>query len=363
MAANESTGGKIVIGNGEGNLNANNSNPFANGNPLTGSKENPIPGGSNPFSGGYDHIPGGNPFGEGQSPFGDGENPFAGGKNPLANGENPFIINRDTGSNNAAVGTGNWDLSDSNATIGNGNWNTESATNNATVGNGNWKRGSASDNDTLGNGNWYLGDSSDNSTLGNGNWHFGNNNSTIGNGNWDYGNNNIVIGNGNWLFTDNNLVVGNGNWFVASDGESGTVNQYLNSIDNLSPEVKNAIDGGIDSLIGRLGNDFVNAGLTTNLSPEGAKTLEQLILAQGPSDGSGLSNMSESDIAQILGATGVFSPSGGNAPCFIGCGDRPNQPIASEPVPEPSSAIPLVALGLAYFFWSKKLKRKVTNSY
>lgn len=362
MSANEPSTTNIVVGNGKGNSYANTgSNPFANGNPLTGSQENTSTGSKNPFDNGYDHVPGGNPFGEGENPFAGEENPFAGGKNPLAGGENPFAVNRDTGENNATVGTGNWDLSDNNATIGNGNWNTESATNNATIGNGNWKRGSASDNDTIGNGNWYLGDSSDNSTLGNGNWHFGSNNSTIGNGNWDYGNNNIVIGNGNWLFTDNNLVVGNGNWFVASDGESGTVNQYLNSVENLSPEVRGAIDGGIDSLMSRIGNDF--SGLTGNLDAEGAETFEQLILGQANNDGKGLSEMSQSDIAQILGAVGGFSPSNGNAPCFIGCGDRPNQPIAAEPVPEPSSAIPLVALGLAYFFWSKKFKRKATNSY
>lgn len=359
MAANESTGGNIVIGNGIGNSNAN----TGSSNPFTGSQENSLASGGNPFAGGYDHIPGGNPFGEGGNPFGDGENPFADGKNPLANGENPFAINRDTGNNNATVGTGNWDLSDSNATIGNGNWNTESATNNATIGNGNWKRGSASDNDTLGNGNWYLGDSSDNSTLGNGNWHFGNNNSTIGNGNWDYGNNNLVIGNGNWLFTDNNIVIGNGNWFLNSDGETGNVNQNINTLEAALPGLKGDVDGLVDYLMGSFGNEFVNAGLTSNLSPEGAQTLEQLILAEGPSDGKGLSDLSESDIGQILGAVGGFSPTNGNAPCFVGCSDRPNQPIAAEPVPEPSSAIPLVALGLAYFFWSKKFKSKPKNSY
>ncbi len=361
MAANEQTASNIVVGNGIGNPYASggSSNPFANGSPLTGSGGTSTEG-KDPFS----YIPGGNPFGEGENPFGDGENPFAGGGNPLAGGENPFVINRDTGDNNAAVGTGNWDLSDNNATIGNGNWNTDSATNNATIGNGNWKRGSASNNDTIGNGNWYLKDSSDNSTLGNGNWHFGSDNSTIGNGNWDYGNNNLVIGNGNWLFTDNNVVIGNGNWFLNTDGTTGTVNQNIKTLEALSPEVKEDVNGLVDYLMSRFGNDFVNAGLTSNLDESGAQTFDKLILAQGPDDGKGLSDLSEGDIAQLLGAVSGFSSSSdGNAACFIGCGDRPNQPSSSQPVPEPSSAIPLVALGLAYFFCSKKFKRKATNTY
>lgn len=359
MAANEQTASNIVVGNGIGNPYASggSSNTFANGSPLTGSGENSSAEGKDPFS----HIPGGNPLAGEENPFGDGENPFAGGGNPLAGGENPFILNRDTGDNNAAVGTGNWDLSDNNATIGNGNWNTDSATNNATIGNGNWKRGSASNNDTIGNGNWYLKDSSDNSTLGNGNWHFGSDNSTIGNGNWDYGNNNLVIGNGNWLFTDNNIVIGNGNWFLDRDGTTGNVNQNINTLENLSPEVKKDVNSLVDYLMGSFGNEFVNAGLTSNLDAEGAQTFENLILAQGPNDGKGLSDLSEADIAQLLGAVSGFSGSGNdNAACFIGCGDRP---ISSQPVPEPSSALPLLALGLAYFFWSKKFRSRATNNF
>lgn len=363
MAANETSSLNIVVGNGIGNPYASggSSNPFADGSPLTG-KGNPLTDGSISIPGGESAFTGGNPFADG-SPLAGGESTFTGGGNPYADGENPFAANQDTGSNNAAVGTGNFDLSSDNATIGNGNWNVGTANNNATIGNGNWKRDAASYNDTIGNGNWYLQDSSNNSTLGNGNWHFGSDNSTIGNGNWDYGNNNLVIGNGNWLFTDNNVVIGNGNWFLNSDGTTGTVNQNISELESLFPQVKSNVNGLVDYLMGSFGNEFVNAGLTTDLSASGTETLNRLILAQGPSDGKGISDLSEADISQLLGAVGGFANNGSNAACFIVCDGSPYQSGGAQPVPEPSSTIPLVALGMAYFFYSKKFKRKVTNTH
>jgi hypothetical protein len=143
--------------------------------------------------------------------------------------------------------------------------------------------------------------------LGNGNWHFGSNNSTIGNGNWDFGSNNTVIGNGNWLFTSNNTVVGNGNWLV--DGDN------ITSPETLLPEIKTTVDDLINSLMGRIGEDFI--GLTGNLGESESQTFNRLILAKdtGTNDGN------------------------------------------VQSVPEPGFSTPMVVLGVSFLLYSRLKKR------
>lgn len=325
MTTNEPSFSSFFVGNGRNNPSASggSSNPFANGSPFATSDID--------------------------IPFAGGENPFAGGRNPFAGGENPFKANQNSGSNNATIGNGNWDLGNNNATIGNGNWNLEKASYNATIGNGNWLRDGTNHNSTIGNGNWYW-NSSENSTLGNGNWSFGKDNSTIGNGNWDFGSNNVVIGNGNWLFTDNNVIIGNGNWFLGNDSPAS---QNIEILQTLFPEIKSEVDGLIASLMGEIGEDFTV--LTGNLDASGNKTYEQLILSSG--NVSDLDTFSQSDLAQFFASLSGMSGTDattGNSGCFFGCqGGRPN-----EPVPEPSSALSLLGVGLVYFVWSKKSKVK-----
>lgn len=374
MAANESSITNVFVGNASGNLYTNgggSSNPFAGGgSPLTtGDISVLFPNGNNPFAdgGALSKISdtsvlfaggGGNPIAGGENPFaGGGENLFAGGGggNPFAEGENPFATNQNFGSNNATIGTGNWDLSSNNATIGNGNWNIDSAGYNATIGNGNWLRDSASYNSTIGNGNWYWDSSSNNSLLGNGNWSFGSDNSTIGNGNWNFGKNNVIIGNGNWLFTDNNVIIGNGNWFLSNDPTASVASQNLATLETSFPELKPNIDSLIGSLMGGFGKEFTV--LTGDLDAAGSQTFEQLILSKG--NGSTISNFSDSDLTQIFASlSGMSGTEGttGNSGCFYGCNGVGN--IQGEPVPEPSSALSLLAVGLIYFMWTKKFKAK-----
>jgi PEP-CTERM motif len=345
MATSESSVNNFFIGNGSGNpyTDGGSSNPFAGGgSPLTDEAINNLfPASENPFTNGS------------LITTGDPTNLFTGG-------ESAFTANQDTGSNNATIGTGNQDLSSNNATIGNGNWNLDSASYNSTIGNGNWLRDEASYNTTVGNGNWYSDSSSENSTLGNGNWSFGTDNSTIGNGNWDFGSNNVIIGNGNWLFTDNNVVIGNGNWFLSDDATSSVPSQNTQELVTLFPEVKSDVDSLIASITGKFGEEFTV--LTGGLDPAAMQTYNQLILAQG--DGTGLSTFSDSDLSNLftsLNGLAATNESGGSPSCFFGCTDG-GSPVAGEPVPEPSSALSLLALGLVYFVWAKKSKAKAKLS-
>ncbi len=337
MADNESST-NFYVGNGIGN-------PYS-----TGGSSNPFADGVSPFT--IDDIT--IPLPEGENPFTNGEISFTEGENPFASGELSFTANQDRGSNNATIGTGNWNLSSNNATIGNGNWNIDEATYNATIGNGNWLREQASYNTTIGNGNWYWDSSSENSTLGNGNWSFGSDNSTIGNGNWDFGNNNVVIGNGNWVFTDNTVVIGNGNWFLSDDPSLSEASQSIETLEAMFPDLKSDIDSLIGSLTSEFGEEFTV--LTGDLDTNQLQTFEQLILSQD--DGSALSSFSDSDLTQLFASLGSISGvegTIGDPSCFFGgCGGK----LPSEPVPEPSSVLSVLGMGLIYFISAKKFKAK-----
>ena len=188
-------------------------------------------------------------------------------------------------------------------------------------------------------------------SLGNGNWSFGSDNSTIGNGNWNFGQNNIIIGNGNWLFTDNNIIIGNGNWFVSDDSIASAASQNLATPESLVP-LKSDVNSLISSLIGNFGTEFTM--FTGDFDTATSQTFNQLILSKA--DGSSISNFSESDLTQIFAAlSGMPATEGmaGNSGCFFGCSSVP-----TEPVPEPTSALPILAAGLVYFVWSKKSKAK-----
>lgn len=176
---------------------------------------------------------------------------------------------------NDLLGNGNWYYNNDNATVGNGNW--YFGTENATIGNGNWLFANA--NESIGNGNWYFDDA--NKTVGNGNWHFGSENATIGNGNWYFGSGNATIGNGNRFSGNDNLVIGNplangfkdigdgklviGNsdWTFVTDRNaiSDEVDSLLtSSLGNFynSDADSNQLSQGIDSLIDRVGKDFLS---------------------------------------------------------------------------------------------------------
>lgn len=339
---------KLVLGD---NFSNNADSPFtgAGSNPFAGSGSSIPSVGSNSFAGSSSSIPsvGSNPFaGSGnpiagagsllqQSPFDPlrevlGNNmAYAGGSSQRFNAGNAPVGNgnKDSGSNNATIGNGNSDYGDNSATIGNGNWNFNN--DNATIGNGNWLFGS--NNTNLGNGNWYWDDGNKNTTLGNGNWHFGSENATIGNGNWDFGNNNTIIGNGNWIFTSGNTVVGNGNWLVGID-------KNTNSLESLPQELKGDVDSLINSLVGRIGQDFTV--LTGDFGASETETFNRLILSKG--DGTDFSNTS-SDIQRLLIS---LSKNQGNV----------YQPVHnSQSVPEPS-AIPLVVIGLLSLLMSRLKK-------
>jgi hypothetical protein len=213
------------------------------------------------------------------------------------------------------------------ATIGNGNWNFNN--DNATIGNGNWLFGKS--NTTLGNGNWYWDDGSNNSTLGNGNWHFGSDNATIGNGNWDFGTNNTIIGNGNWIFTSGNEIIGNGNWLTETDNTTiGSVNN-ISSL-NLSPQgIKTDVNNLIDSLIGKIGQNFL--GFTEDFDVSSSETFNRLISPQGV--GIDDTNISK-DIEQLLASLSSIQ---GNIINY--------QPVQNpQPVPEPASSVSLAVMGV-----------------
>ena len=283
------------------------------------------------------------------SPVGGGSNLFAGDDSLTVNQDNVPVGNgnQNFGSDNATIGNSNSDFGSDSATIGNGNWNYDN--NNATIGNGNWLF--ASDNTTLGNGNWYWDDgsnnttlgngnwqfNSDNATIGNGNWGFGNNNTTIGNGNWDFGNNNTVVGNGNWIFDDNNTVVGNGNW-IFDDHNTIVGNEKLDAnAELIPPDFQNDVDHLIDSLIGSMGEHFLP--LTASFGESETETLNRLILSQ---DNGNLDI--DTDIEQFLALLNGIQ-SYGTIPHQSG----PN----SQPVPDSTSSISLILVGLTYVLFSK----------
>ncbi|WP_193196606.1 hypothetical protein [Nostoc sp. MG11] len=330
---------KLVLGE---DFFKNTNKAFASGGnpPISG-------GGSNPFAG-AGSLPQRSPFEPLREVIGDNI-PFSGNNSntgssgkPVANaGSPPFNAsnapvgngNRNFGSGNATIGNFNSNYGSDSATIGNGNWNFNK--NNATIGNGNWLFGK--DNATLGNGNWYWDDGSNNATLGNGNWQFGSDNATIGNGNWDFGDNNTVIGNGNWIFTSGNKIVGNGNWIVDDD------NTTIAGLESFPQGVRDDVDNLINSLIGRIGKDFV--GLTGNLEVSDAQTFNRLILSKGTNINGG--NIS-TDIKRLLAS---LNPNQGNTIYQPGHN--------SQPVPEPTFSASLIVAGLLYLLLSKFKKRSL----
>ncbi|MEH2241306.1 hypothetical protein [Nostoc sp.] len=338
------------------NTLAGGSNPFLNGGNIIAS------GGINPFASNSSPIAGAgsllqqSPFDPlrevlgNNIPFSNGGNTFnAGSSNPVTStGSPPFNkgnapvgkSNRNFGSKNATIGNFNSDYGSNSATIGNGNWNFNN--DNATIGNGNWLF--AKGNTILGNGNWYWDNGSNNSTLGNGNWHFGSNNATIGNGNWDFGSNNTIIGNGNWVFTSGNEIIGNSKWLV--DSEKTTIENINNpsSLELLPQGLRTDVNNLIDSLIGKIGQNFL--GLTGDFDVSSSQTFNRLISSR--SVGINDTNIS-TDIEQLLAS---LSPIQGN---LINYQLLQNP----QPVPEPASLVSLVVMGLGCLLLSvfKKQQR------
>jgi len=324
---------------------------------TSGASSSNIPGGGiNPFAGDAGSevqqlisdrlklVLGNDYFKDTNKALANGSNPFAGSK-PITNaGSPPFNAsnapvgngNKNFGKNNATVGNFNSDYGSESATIGNGNWNFNK--DNATIGNGNWQFGKS--NTTLGNGNWYWDDGSNNATLGNGNWHFGSDNATIGNGNWDFGSNNTVVGNGNWILTSGNTVVGNGNRLVDSDNTTIGVGKNTSSLEPSSQELKADVDSLINSLTGKIGQNFIE--LTGNLGASETETFNRLILSKG--NGTNDGNIS-TDINQLLAS---IKQTQGNAIY---------QPVHSESVPEPGFSASLIVVGVLYLLLSKLKKR------
>ncbi|MBD0389458.1 MAG: hypothetical protein ICV54_23885, partial [Nostoc sp. C3-bin3] len=308
-------------------------NPFAGGNPLAGAG-NPFAGGANPIAGAGSLLQQ-SPFDPLKEVLGNGNNiPSSNGGNTSNPGSQRFNEgnapvgngNRNFGSNNATIGNFNSDYGSNSATIGNGNWNFNN--DNTTIGNGNWLFGKG--NTTLGNGNWYWDDGSNNATLGNGNWHFGSDNATIGNGNWDFGTNNTIIGNGNWVFTSGNEIIGNGNWLANTDNTTiGNVNNIRGL--ELSPQgIKTDVNNLIDSLIGKIGQNFL--GFTKDFDESSSQTFNRLISSKNVGNDTDIS----SDIEQLLAA---LSPIQENLINY--------QPVQNpQPVPEPTSSVSLVVMGL-----------------
>lgn len=319
-------------------------------NPLT----NNLPGGGiNPFAG-----DGGSQLQQlifnrlklvlGDSFFDGSNNPFTGGSNPFYFG-NPALnqnrapvanSNRNFGTNNATIGNFNSNYSNDSATIGNGNWTFNN--NNTTIGNGNWNFGSS--NTTIGNGNWHWDYTGNNATLGNGNWHFGSDNQTIGNGNWDFGSNNTIIGNGNWIFTSGNTVVGNGNWLIDnSDARIGLSNDAIN-LDSFLQTNGTSVDNFINSLVGKIGQDFI--ALTGNFELSESQTFDRLIFSRG-------TNLNNGDISNQV------------EQFFSVVGEVPNNQLPYQPgqgvksVPEPTSSLALMLTGIVYLF-SVKFKQKIS---
>ncbi|MFW9259068.1 hypothetical protein [Nostoc sp. CALU 546] len=328
---------KSILGDnffkGIDNTLAGGSNPFAGSvYPIPSGATNPFAGSSNPIAGArsllqqspFDplkEVLGNNiPFSNGGNTSNPGSQTFNKDNAPIGNG------NKNLGSNNATIGNFNSDYGSNSVTIGNGNWNFNN--DNVTIGNGNWLFGNS--NTTLGNGNWYWDDGSNNSTLGNGNWHFGSDNATIGNGNWDFGTNNTIIGNGNWVFTSGNKIIGNGNWLANTNNTTiGNVNN-LSSLELSSLGIKTDVNNLIDSLIGKIGQNFLE--FIGDFDESSSQTFNRLI----PSKSVGNDTNISGDIEQLLES---LSPIQGN---FINY-----QPVQNpQPVPESVSSVSLIVMGL-----------------
>jgi hypothetical protein len=339
---NPFAGGGNTFPEGSGNTFTSDRNPLAGGsNTFPEGSGNTFTGGSSPFAGGG----GGSLFQ--QSPFDplrevlgdnipfsgkDGNTSFTAAGGQSYNESNAPVgkNNRNFGTDNATIGNGNSDFASYSATIGNGNWNFDN--DNATIGNGNWLF--AGGNTTIGNGNWYWDNGSYNATLGNGNWHFGSNNATIGNGNWDFGINNTIIGNGNWVFTNGNTVVGNGNWLVDSDNTTIGLTDKTESLELFPQGIRADADSLINALMGKIGKDFV--GLTKDFGVSNTETFNRLILSKG-------AGTNDSDIST-------------NFERFLALlGGTPGNP-AYQSVPEPTSSVSLVLMGLICLLWSKLKK-------
>ncbi|WP_223280168.1 hypothetical protein [Nostoc sp. PA-18-2419] len=358
-------GNNLFIGNGGGTIPGSGINPFAGeaggklqqlifdrlklilGDNFFKDIDKTLAGGSNPFlTGGNPILDSGNvhdqspfdplrevlgnniPFSNSGNTSNIGSPPFNQDNAPIGNanrnfGNNNAIIgnfNSDYGNDSATIGNGNWNFNNDNATIGNGNW--LFAKDNTTLGNGNWYWDNGSNNATLGNGNWHFG--TDNSTIGNGNWHFGDDNTSLGNGNWDFGSNNTIIGNGNWVFTSGNTIIGNGNWLENSDN---TTIGNVNSPELFSQGVRTDVNNLIDSLIGRIGQDFTV--LTGDFDVSSTQTYNRLISSRS-------NNISDSDISnniqRVLASLSMIPG---------------NQPVQNpQSVPESTSSVPLLVMAV-----------------
>lgn len=260
--------------------------------------------------------------------------------NQIYNDNNATIgnSNKNYGSDNATIGNSNTNYGTNSATIGNSNSNFDN--NNTTIGNNNWLY--ASDNTTLGNDNWYGEEGSNNSIIGNNNWSFGSNNLTIGNGNLDFGSNNTIIGNGNIVFTSGNTIVGNGSLVVDSDNTSIGINSNISNLESLTQGIKTDVDGLVNSLIGRIGDEFLT--LTETFGVSNSEIFNRLILSR---DGDSNEGSIDTDIQQFLASLSYFSE---NAIAY--------PPVYSpQPVPEPTFSIPLVVTGFVCLLLSKFKKR------
>ncbi|MDF5708485.1 MAG: hypothetical protein PUP90_12560 [Nostoc sp. S4] len=357
-------GNNLFIGNGGGTIPGGGINPFAGeaggklqqlifdrlklvlGDNFFKDIDKTLAGGSNPFlTGGNPILDSGNlleqspfdplrevlgnniPFSDSGNTSNVGSPPFNQSNAPVGNANRNFgnnnatigNFNSDYGNSSATIGNGNWNFNNDNATIGNGNW--LFAKDNTTLGNGNWYWDNGSNNATLGNGNWHFG--TDNATIGNGNWHFGDDNTSLGNGNWDFGSNNTIVGNGNWVFTSGNTIIGNGNWLADSDN---TTIGNVNSSELFSQGVKTDANNLIDSLIGRIGQDFTV--LTGDLDASSTQTYNRLISSRS-------NHISDSDISnnieRVLASLSMIPG---------------NQPVQNpQSVPEPTSSVPLLVMG------------------
>ncbi len=324
---------------------AGGSNPFAgSGNPIgnTGNLLERSPfdplrevlGNNIPFSNSTETSNTGSiPFNEDNAPVGNGNRNFGNNNATIGN------FNSDYGSDSATIGNGNWNFNNDNTTIGNGNW--LFASGNTTLGNGNWYWDNGTNNATLGNGNWHF--DSNNATVGNGNWHFGSDNATVGNGNWDFGSNNTIIGNGNWVFTDGNAIIGNGNWLVDSDNTNiGNVNN-TSTLELSSQGVKTDVNNLIDSLIGRIGQDFLV--LTEDFDVSSTQTFNRLISSRSVDiNDSNISN----NIERFLTSLSVIP---GNMNNY--------QPVQNpQSVPESASSMSLVVMAFVCLLLSRFKKQQ-----
>ncbi|MCC5636770.1 hypothetical protein LC593_13030 [Nostoc sp. CHAB 5844] len=330
-------------------------------------------GSNNPFTnGGIPQFNGGGnllnlstpPFNGNNAPVGNGNRDFGNNSATIGNfnsnyGNDSATIgngNWNFNKNNTTIGNGNWKFGSNNTTVGNGNWHWDDGTNNATLGNGNWQFGQdnqtvgngnwhfGSDNTTIGNGNWHWDEGTNNTTLGNGNWQFGSENKTLGNGNWDFGTNNTIVGNGNIVFTSGNTIVGDGNLLVRNSTVIGVSND-AESLNSLFQKTPSDVDSLINSLVGTLGQEFIE--LTGNFDSSETQIYNRLILSRGTGgDNSNISNQLDQFFSSLFGD--------------IPFNELPYQPGRDfQSVPEPTASVPLIVSGFLLLLLSK-FKQKVS---